>query len=203
MSPPSSFADRQYLLIERFIDTRLARVLFGILQLRRWRGESRRDDQVPSAHSHWGDSTLDALLLGLSSSVESAIGWRLLPTYAYARLYVEGDLLPRHRDRHECEVAVTIHLGHIGHLIPPPIHFAPAGQPEVAVRQGTGDAVIYCGDSVEHWRERFEGQYFGQLFLNYVRADGLRRMRIYDGRHTAFPPDIRCMFEDQDEHRRS
>src|SRR6266545_4663402 len=102
-----SFADRQYLIVECFIDARLARVLFGVLALRRWRGESKRDDQVPGAFSHWGDTTLDALLIGLASSVEAAIGCRLLPTYAYARLYREGDLLPRHRDRDECEIAVT------------------------------------------------------------------------------------------------
>src|SRR4051812_48252999 len=94
--PPPSFTDRQYVVVERFIDARFARVLLGVLQLRRWRCESKRDHQVPGALSHWGDTTLDALLLGLAPGVEEATGWNLLPTYAYARLYLAGDVLPRH-----------------------------------------------------------------------------------------------------------
>jgi hypothetical protein len=195
-----SFASHSYIVVERFIDARLARILFGVLQLRRWRGEAKRDDQVPGALSHWGDSTLDALLLDLMPAVEEAAGHHLLPTYAYARLYLAGDQLPRHRDREEAQIAVSVHLGHTGPLAPPPIRFAPAGQAEIVVAQSAGDAVIYRGDAVEHWRDRFDGETFGQLFLNYVRADGDRRGRIYDGRQADFPPDIRRTI---DERRRS
>lgn len=173
-------------VVEGLLDPRLAGILHTLLVLRHWRGEYRRDDQVPEAGSHWGDCTLDALLLGLRADIERCSGCALLPTYAYARLYLRGQALARHRDRDACEVAATIHLGARGAV--PPIRFAPPGRAECAVRQRPGDAVVYLGDRVEHWREPFEGEYFAQLFLNYVRADGERLARLFDGRDDAFPP---------------
>jgi hypothetical protein len=181
----ATLANQGFLVVEGFIDRRLARILYDVLLLRQWRGESKRDDQVPDANSHWGDSTLDAVLLGLLPDLEMASGCALLPTYSYARLYLQGHSLPRHRDRAACEIAATIHLGHSGEE-PPPIRFAP----DVAVVQQPGDAVIYLGDRIEHWRDPFAGCNFGQIFLNYVRADGERRGYIHDGRQHAFPPSL-------------
>jgi hypothetical protein len=43
---------------------------------------------------------------------------------------------------------------------------------------------------VEHWRDPFVGNNFGQMFLNYVRAEGTRRSHMYDGRRDAFPPTL-------------
>jgi hypothetical protein len=174
-----------YLVTVGLIDRRLARILYDVLLLRQWRHESKRDGQVPDAFSYWGDSTLDAVLIGLLPDFEAATGCKLLPTYSYARFYQKGNSLARHRDREACEIAATIHLGHSG-TGPPPIRFAP----DVAVTQQPGDAVIYLGDKLEHWRDPFAGENFGQLFLNYVRADGSRRGYIYDGRHAAFPPSL-------------
>lgn len=182
----SALAKLGYVVVEGFLDPRLARILYDVLLLRQWRGEFKRDDQVPQAHSHWGDSTLDAILVGLLPDIEAAARCPLLPTYAYARLYGTGDSLRRHRDRAACEIAATIHLGHSG-APPPPIQFAP----DVTVRQRPGDAVIYLGDRIEHWRDTFSGTDFGQLFLNYVRADGARRNLVHDGRRDAFPPRLR------------
>jgi len=175
-------SEHAYVVVEDFLDRRLARILYDVLLLREWRGETRSDDQVANAHSFWGDSTLDALLVGLMPDVEEASGCPLLPTYSYARLYLAGNSLARHRDRQACEIAVTIHLGHTGGA-PPPICF----EPDVAVTQRPGDAVIYFGDRIDHWREPFTGARFGQVFLNYVRADGDRRHHAHDGRQNAFP----------------
>lgn len=180
--------DDGYVVVKGFLDGRMADTLLKVLLLRQWRGQFKRDDQVPNALSHWGDSTLDALLLSLEPDVEAISACRIIPTYAYARLYLNGDALHRHRDRAACEIAVTVHLGHQGPMAPPPIRFAP----DVAVPQRPGDAVVYLGQKVEHWRDQFHGLHFGQLFLNYVRADGPHAAHAYDGRTEAFPPALRA-----------
>lgn len=172
-----------YVVVEGFIDRQWAGILYDMLLLRQWRKEFKRDDQVREANSHWGDCTLDAILVGLLPDLERAAGCALLPTYSYARLYSHGQSLPRHRDRAAAEIAVTVHLGYLG-ATPPPIRFAP----DVAVYQQPGDAVLYLGDRIEHWRDTFDGENFGQMFLNYVRADGPRKAFVYDGRRDAFPP---------------
>lgn len=178
-------AQDRLMVVPRLVDAQLARLLYHVLLLRSWRGEVKHDGQAPLADSHWGDSTLDAALLVMQSAIERASSCRLLPTYAYARLYFHGDALARHRDRAACQVAATIHLGSSGGR-PPPICF----EPEHAIAQRPGDAVLYLGDSIDHWREPFAGENFGQLFLNYVFADGERAGLVHDGRHKAFPPSL-------------
>jgi len=178
-------ARRRLLILPRFVDEQLARTLYHVLLLRNWRGDVKHDRQAPTADSHWGDVTLDATLLVLKRKIEQASGCRLLPTYAYARLYFRGDDLARHRDRASCQVAATVHLGVSGGPSQP-IWF----EPDIAVAQSPGDAVVYLGDSIDHWREPFDGDNFGQLFLNYVCADGERAGLIFDGRRGAFPPSL-------------
>ena len=171
-----------YAVVGQFVDRQLARTLYAMLQLRQVRGEAKRDGQVPGASSFWGDSTLDALLLAVRPEVEAVAGGLLLPTYCYARLYVHGDALERHRDREACEVVASIHIGSRG-LAPPPIRFAP----DIEVHQRPGDAVVFLGSRLEHWRDPFQGTDFGQVFLNYVRAGGAYRHHAFDGRHQQFP----------------
>ena len=180
-----SLSDNGYVVLPGFIHQRMAETLYHMLIIREWRGESKRDGQVPGAASFWGDSTLDAVLLSLLPDLERASGWALLPTYCYARLYLHGDFLARHRDRDACELAATIHLGHRG-TEPPPICFGGG----VAVRQRPGDAVVYLGTKIDHWRDAFQGENFGQLFVNYVRADGPNRHHALDRRHGSFPPSL-------------
>ena len=42
------FAAQGLVVVEGLIDERLARILYRCLQLRHWRGEFKRDDQVPT-----------------------------------------------------------------------------------------------------------------------------------------------------------
>lgn len=188
---------QRLLVVPRLMDKPMALLLYRMLLLRNWRGQVRHDAQAPTADSHWGDATLDAALLTLQPAIEQASGCRLLPTYAYARLYFRGDELARHRDRAACQIAATIHLGTSSGPAPP-ICF----EPDIAVLQRPGDAVVYLGDRIDHWRDPFEGESngqnfgqnfglnFGQLFVNYVFADGDRTALVHDGRRGAFPPAL-------------
>lgn len=172
-------------VVPDFIDNRLAQMMYMMLQLRRHRGEGKRDDHVPTALSFWGDSTLDAFHLGVLPAVEAIAGGPLVPTYCYARLYAQGDTLNRHHDREACEIVTTVHLGGHG-LTPPPICFATGD----VVKQRPGDAVVFHGQAIDHWRDTFRGDYFGQIFMNFVRADGPHRGQGLDGRARAFPEEL-------------
>ena len=168
--------------VPQFIDRRLARMLHTMLLLRRHRGEGKRDDHMPTALSFWGDSTLDAFHLSVLDQVEAVAAGPLFPTYCYARLYSYGDTLDRHHDREACEIVATVQLGYSG-APPPPICFATGD----AVEQSPGDAVVFHGATIDHWRPTFRGDEFGQIFMNFVRADGPYRSQALDGRHRAFP----------------
>jgi hypothetical protein len=45
-----------------------------------------------------------------------------------------------------------------------------------------GDAAIYLGCEVEHWREEFKGDWHAQTFLHYVDKNGLNKEWFKDKR---------------------
>jgi hypothetical protein len=115
------------------------------------------------------DLAFETLQERLWPTIEYYTGLSLTPTYSYARLYSNGDVLDRHTDRPSCEVSVTLQLGR-SHHYSWPIYMG--GQ---RYDLGEGDAVIYPGCDVEHWRDRCDGPpdyYSGQVFIHFVRTDG-------------------------------
>lgn len=176
-----------YIPCKGLLDPSLARVIYKTLLLQQWRGECYRDIQVPTAISSSKSATTDALLLELRPKLEAIAGCRLLPTYSYARLYFNGDVLVRHSDRDSCEVSTSIHLGRDGGEAN--ICFPPNAK----VVMEEGDGALYLGKT-EHWRDRFTGNTMGQVFLHYVMADGPHAAHILDGDLHRFPPSISAAF---------
>ena len=129
------------------------------------------DPQVPETYSHYSDIAMETLLEKLVEPMSKETGLNLIPTYSYARIYKKGDVLKRHKDRYSCEVSMTMNLGGD----PWPIYLEPAGETDkegVKIDLEPGDALIYRGCEVEHWREAFEGENCGQVFLHYNDASG-------------------------------
>lgn len=101
--------------------------------------------------------------------LENIVQEELIPTYSYARLYTNGNILEKHTDRPSCEISITIQLGRSHHYSWP--FFAGKKRFDLA----EGDGVLYKGCEVEHWREPCagpEGYYSGQLFCHFVRKNG-------------------------------
>ena len=114
--------------------------------------------------SGYGDALCDSLVVCKKKLVEKETGLSLLPTYSYWRMYTYGSFLNKHKDRPSCEISVTLHLG---------------GDKEwpIFVEGNSfllepGDAIIYRGCEQEHWREKFYGDWYSQLFIHYVNAKG-------------------------------
>ena len=124
------------------------------------------DEQVPNTYAHYGDVAMETLLAKLNIKMEKETGYKLNPTYSYARIYKTGDVLHRHKDRYSCEVSTTLHLGGD----PWPIYLDPTGktgQAGIKIILKPGDMLLYSGCEVEHWREAFPGKDCGQVFLHY------------------------------------
>ena len=142
------------------------------------------DKQIPNTYSHYADHVMETLLVKVLPVMAQETGLELIPTYSYARLYKKGDILKRHKDRPSCEISTTIHLGgnpwpifidgtgadnvinEEQNLIKPN---APAG---TKVLLEVGDMLVYSGCELEHWREPFEGDVCGQVFLHYNHVNG-------------------------------
>ena len=108
---------------------------------------------------------MDSLLLKKKSDMEKITGKKLLPTYSFWRMYTRYSDLKKHKDRPSCEISATICIDSDGTKWP--IYMG--GTP---MELNPGDAVIYNGCHIEHWREAFTGDYQMQVFLHYVDANG-------------------------------
>ena len=153
------------------------------------------DQQVPNTYSHYADMVMETLLVKMLPVMKKETGLDLVPTYSYARAYKKGDILKRHKDRPSCEISTTVNLGGD----PWPIFIDDTGSNNVIdeyknihkpnAPKGTkvllevGDMLVYSGCELEHWREPFEGNICGQVFLHYNHVNGpFASKNIFDGR---------------------
>ena len=142
------------------------------------------DKQIPNTYSHYSDLVMETFLVKMLPVMAKETGLDLVPTYSYARIYKNGDILRRHKDRPSCEISTTLNLGGD----PWPIFIDGTGADNVVdeyknihkpnAPKGTkvllevGDMLVYSGCELEHWREPFEGQVCGQVFLHYNHRNG-------------------------------
>ena len=137
------------------------------------------DGQVPHTYSNYSDIAMETLMLKCQPIMEKTTGLKLTPAYTFARIYKNGDVLKRHKDRFSCEISTTINLGGDSwalyldptgasnvinekqNLIKPN---APKG---IKVDLKPGDMLVYSGCELEHWRNKFKGKECIQAFLHY------------------------------------
>lgn len=175
--------DNNYLFISEFVSIQEANNLYN-----QFKQETQlypkyfdnKDPQAigsPSIHNY---VPFIALMCEKTAHMNKLVGEKLLPTYAYARVYKNGAELTKHTDRPACEVSVTLHLGSDGTSWP--ICFTKPNGSVVSKDLKPGQAVIYLGCISEHWREgAFSGQEYGQVFLHYVRSEGKYTNYCFDG----------------------
>ena len=123
----------------------------------------------------YGDPIMDSLMLKKQLLMENETGKKLLPTYAFWRCYTKYSTLKKHVDRPPCEISVTVNINGDGTAWP----IFMKGTP---LNLETGDAAIYLGCEIEHWREEFKGDYQFQAFLHYVDAEGENKKHYMDKR---------------------
>lgn len=165
------FQKEKYFVVKRFLDSALLGTVYKYALKKLLTGEMSLDDgQVPGTPSSYGDTLMETLLELFRPRVEMLTGLKLHPTYSYFRVYQHGDVLEKHKDRPSCEISLTLTLGYEA-AKPWPIFFELGDHP-VPVELLPGDAIVYRGMELKHWRERFEGVRHTGVFLHYVDQNG-------------------------------
>jgi len=124
---------------------------------------------------YYGEPIFDSLMLKKQQLMENETGKKLLPTYAFWRCYTKYSKLKKHLDRPSCEISVTVNINGDGTAWP-------IFMEGTELNLQTGDAAIYLGCEIEHWREEFKGDYQFQTFLHYVDAEGKNKEHYMDKR---------------------
>jgi len=193
-----TFKQKKYQLIKNALSYELANFIFNYFLLKKdavqYMYENNivhdtgmlgtwTDEQVPNTYSCYSDMVMETLLVKMLPVMKEHSQLNLIPTYSYARVYKKGDILRRHKDRPSCEISCTINLGGD----PWPIFIDPTGSDNVdyktrkilpnapkgeKVLLEIGDMLVYSGCDLEHWREPFQGNICGQVFLHYNHING-------------------------------
>jgi hypothetical protein len=90
-------------------------------------------------------------------------------------MYTLNADLKKHTDRESCEISVTVMIGSDGTKWPIYMN-------GTEINMEPGDAAIYLGCEVEHWREEFKGDWQAQTFLHYVDKNGVNKEWFKDKR---------------------
>ena len=153
------------------------------------------DKQIPNTYSHYADMVMETLMMKVLPKMQQETGLELIPTYSYARIYKKGDILRRHKDRPSCEISTTVNLGGnpwpifidgtgADNVVDEYKNIIKPGAPEgTKVLLDVGDMLVYSGCELEHWREPFDGDICGQVFLHYNHVNGpFAEKNKFDGR---------------------
>ena len=214
-----SFKQNKYIIIKQAISKDLAEFCYGYFLLKRKVARTLfderiispfnsmwgvwNDQQVPDTYSHYADMVMETLLVRTHTVMEEKTELKLIPNYSYARIYKKGDILHRHKDRFSCEISTTLNLG--GDSWPIFIepdetkgkhvegNYVTDNTPGIKVDLEPGDMLVYRGNILEHWRDAFEGENCGQVFLHYndVNTQGAQE-NMYDKRpHLGLPANFK------------
>lgn len=129
------------------------------------------DEQCPRRYGVHNDSVARFFHSHLTKTVSAAVGVPVKPSYVYSACYVSGAELRKHTDREQCEFSITLCLD-----------FSPEPEKETAwpirldtprgsvtVYQALGDALVYRGTRVPHYRDALaEGRTSTSIFFHYV-----------------------------------
>ena len=206
-----SFKKNKYQVIRNAISKELANLAYSYLQISAeadyWMITNQvthdknplvgnfKDKQVPGSYAKYADRLMETLLVKVIPIMKDKTNLNLIPTYSYTRLYRKGNILKRHKDRPSCEISTTLNLGgdNWDIFLDPTgtnnvideyknIH-KPNAPKGIKISLKPGDMLIYSGCELEHWREPFQGNLCGQVFLHYNHANGpYAKTNLYDKR---------------------
>jgi hypothetical protein len=182
-----AFASSGYSILRGVLSPREAELISSYAQLQCVYPDYYLSEPLTQSQGRYCDAMGETLLIKLHGLMQQVAGVALEPCYSYLRIYRPGAILDRHIDRDSCEISASMTLGY---QAPAnwPLWLEAAGTPR-ALQLAPGDLLVYRGADLPHWRERFDGQFWVQVFLHYVRSNGPFADHRFDGRDQLGPFD--------------
>lgn len=130
------------------------------------------DEQVSNSFSYYAAPCFETLSVKFLPTIERVTSLSLFPTYTYARIYYRNAVMVRHTDRPSCEYSATICVQNDPDCGPWEIWLKTLEDKSIPIFLENGDALIYKGDILYHWRNCYHGNRQIQAFLHYVNQHG-------------------------------
>jgi len=151
-----------------------------VAAIRRYYRSLIREGLLPFDETEWHDrfySFRDSITYfyqqQLTDLVATIAGERVKPSFSCFTSYYPGSVLPPHRDRAQCEYGISVLVDHSPEpkdVSPWPLYVQPPGSTAATpISIGLGDAIVYRGREVSHFRERLaDADYCSYWFVFYV-----------------------------------
>ena len=151
--------------------------------------QTHNDNRCPISDAVYGAKLHKNIAYKLIQAIQQHTGVKLFLTFVYSRIYRKGEILKIHTDREECEYSVSVTLGHSGinswemfikdyddkiHKFTPDI----------------GDLIVFKGNSMNHWREQFTGEWQTQAIFSFVNSKGKLHYFVNDPTHAEHVPKL-------------
>jgi len=177
----NQFSEDKHVLCRGFLDRETTKTISKYLDYKIRRGAWSPDKNPDvTAYGYYADPLLEVVLETVQPKIEEATGLSLVPTYSFSRVYTEGEELAPHVDRPSCEISATINIASVGKASK--IYIRNQTE-ESSYELEPGDAIVYRGCELTHWRERFEsGMLNVQIMLHYVVNNGSNTPYKFDQR---------------------
>ena len=179
----TEFEKNSCVIVKGFLDPQGVQTVSRYMEYAFKQGGLKKDDTDPVAPSYarYADPLTETILYASLDHMETITGKKLHPTYSYSRVYLKGDVLNPHVDRPSCEVSVTVQVATNGEFWP--IWMKVRGKEPVSFTLEPGDAVVYKGCEVTHWRDVADKtDVTVQFMLHYVDQDGPNANYKFDTR---------------------
>lgn len=181
----SSFQNAGYTQVASLVDGQTIKTISQYFENKinrgEWTGKKELEVGEASKLGYYADPLIEVMLNQCHPAVEQHTGLLLEPTYSFSRVYQEGEELTPHTDRPSCEISVTINVACTGDIWP--IWMQYENNDPVKCMLEPGDAIIYKGCEVTHWRRKLpKGQINVQFMLHYVDKNGPNAEYKFDKR---------------------
>lgn len=164
-----------YVVIKNFIDRDRAIDMSNTFR----KSKRNRDSVIDHSTSLYNFMPSLELLCEKTPIISEIVGEYVLPTYTFTRQYERNSDLVIHKDRGSCEITLSIHLDSDQSCSWPIWVQTPNGENKSIVFN-SGDAMMYFGCETFHWREKYNGMWYNQTMLHYVRSNGPESHRYFD-----------------------
>ena len=169
--------DFKYKIIKNFLSNDEINLLKEFCKIRHRLNIDFKDPKVETLDTgFYADPIMESLLVNKTKLVSDEVGLELLPTYSFWRMYTKFADLKKHKDRQSCEISITT-------MIDGDTNFSwPIYIDGTEINLNIGDAAVYLGCDLLHWRDEFLGDYQSQVFLHYVNKNGKNKEFFKDKR---------------------
>ena len=171
----NKFGSQGYVRVEELVDSQTVKTVSQYFENKIHRGEWVGKKEVEAGDAsklgYYADPLIEVLLKQCLPTIQEQTGLELEPTYSFSRVYQEGEELTPHTDRPSCEISATINVACTEDVWP--IWMQYKDNDPVKCMLNPGDAVVYKGCEVTHWRRKLpKGQINVQFMLHYVDKNG-------------------------------